>query len=104
MRAENAAQATAIPATPSATAQMLASHSCDPLGSTTDSTVGARKSVNGFQTPGICTQPPITESTLSTATAAPIQSHGSERSGRCRCSCTNGDGSPPKTRKTMRNA
>ncbi len=74
-----------------------------PLGSTSGSATGSRKSEIGVQSSVIWIQPPIAASTVRTPTVQAIQTHGSVRSGLWKCSRAQADGSPPKTRKTIRN-
>ena len=62
-----------MPASPSATEIAAVTQSCVALGSTSGSAEARRKSASGVQTPAICTQPPTTASSASTATVEVIE-------------------------------
>jgi hypothetical protein len=72
------------------------------VGSTPASATGWMKSEIGCQSPANWNQPPKTESTASAPTVQAIHSAGIVWPGRWRCSRTNGEGSPPKTMKIIR--
>src|SRR5215467_8197132 len=61
-----------MPASPNATAQMLATASCVPVASTSGSATGASQVVIGVHTSANWIHPPKAASTASTATVSPI--------------------------------
>src|SRR5215213_1643975 len=73
VRREYASHATAIPASPSASASPDASHSCASVGSTSGAATGSSQSVIGCQNGANWIQPPTTDSTASVSTVHIIE-------------------------------
>ena len=93
-----------MPAMPKPTAKMLEIASWAPDASTSGGATGRRKSEIGVQTPANWMKPPTAARAASTVTGHPIELRGIASAGRWGgYSRTYAEGSPPKTRKIIRN-
>ena len=103
LRLDQISQASQIPPRAIVSETSEVAQSCVVDGSTSGAATGSSQSENGCQTPAIWSQPPTTESTDSTPTAAPIENGASPWLVSCRCSRAYAERSPPNARKSIRN-